>query len=778
VNGLKTTCIIAMMCAPAMSRAQERVALSGHVEERTSGERLVNATLHGAGGGAIAITNAYGFFSAMLPAGEHCLVARHAGFSPDTLRVSLKRDTSVCFRLVSSTFLREVTVRPARPSVTLPATGRHVVSMEQTRAMPALLGEVDILKALQQLPGVNGGTEGSSAFSVRGSGPGETLVLLDGMPVYNANHAFGYLSAFNGEALKGATLYKGDAPARHGGRLSSVLDATMKEGNARRLSGSATLGPLAGAIALEGPIKKGKASFILSGRRAWLDVLLRAGQALSGSNLEMLYRFHDLNGKVNWKIDGRHHLFLSFYNGRDRFGARWNSAGLPGRYAYSWGNASVAGRWTWIIAPRLFHNATLYYSRFDYENESRQRRAGSNEDDATRFYSNLDDATLKSDFDLVAGEHRRTRFGLSLSRRRVAPEMTRQSVGGVSNAWRDAGSGPSREAAIYVEREQQLGERWRVNAGARATLFAAGGARYTFLEPRLSLSCSLSPRASVKAAFAMMHQPLHLLSNSSLDWKTDMWASSGDAIKPARARHYIVGFYREGGDSGIDLSVEVYRSRLERVVRYDEGVLYLKHKDDSWQEHARVGEGWASGMEIMLNKPAGQLNGWIAYTLSRAERRFPDVAGGERFPFEYDRRHKLNAVAQYVLSRRTAGRFRRVLAANFTLASGNRVTIGEEAYPAAPLPGGEASWTYAWWGSREYIPRPNNARLPLYHHLDVAFHLQNRQERGSSWSFGAYNVYARKNPGFYYRKMEGETFRYKQVSILPFVPFLSWHYKF
>jgi hypothetical protein len=767
-----------LVVLPGVALAQRRVTLAGFIEDAGSGERLANATLVEAGGRRGVAANGHGFFSLTLPAGEYRLVASHVGYAPDTLLIRLTRDTTVIARLRPATLLREVVVRPGGSSVGAPVAGRHDLAVEQIKAMPALLGETDLLKAIQRLPGVNGGTEGMSGVSVRGGSPEQTLVLLDGMPVYNVNHAFGYVSAFNGEALKGVTLLKGGVPARYGGRLSSVMEVTMKEGNNRRTGGAVTLSPLAGSVTLEGPIRRDRASFIVSGRRTWADGPLRLGQAIAKSEMPVTYGFHDLTGKVNWKVNERHHLFLSLYNGHDALRVKWKGEGTPGGYRYAWGNASVVGRWNWVVAPRLFSNTTLYYSRFYYTNETRQYRVASGSEDVARAYSSLADVTLKCDLDFLPGSDRRARFGVAFSRKSFAPEMAYLSDAGGDRSWRDRTSGSTWSAEAYVEEERRVSERWSASAGVRGTALVAGGARYYSLEPRLSVAWLVARETSIKGSFAMMRQPLHVLSNSSLEWRTDMWVPASEVTRPGESRLYSLGAYRAWSASGIEASVEVYYSALRRVIRYEEGVSYLKRKDESWEEHVHVGEGRAYGLEVMTRKSAGRWNGWIAYTWSRSTRRFPGIGENAWFPFEYDRRHKFNVVARHEPWRGGRGRWRKVVALDFTFASGNWTTIGTEVYLAAPMPGSVRGGRVPWRESREFIPLPNNARLPAYHHLDVAFHWINRRARGSSWSAGVYNVYARQNPGFYYRKMERDAVSYRQVSLLPFVPFVSWNYKF
>jgi outer membrane receptor for ferrienterochelin and colicin len=551
----------------------------------------------------------------------------------------------------------------------------------------------------------------------------------------------------------------------------------MKEGNSHAFTGNIAISPIAGALTVEGPIKKEVASFILSGRRTWLDGLFRVGQALANPGFSTFYNFYDLNAKINWKASERHRFYLSFYNGRDGFGAKWDDAKKPGRYLYSWGNLSVAGRWNWVISPRLFNNTTLYYSRFKYNNETRRYREDNGQEETARYTSALEEVTLKSDFHFLPGENHQVRYGLSVSRTYLEPEMATRSLAPADAAWHDTTAGRAWLLEGYAEDEWRAGRRWRVNYGARGTLLAAGRARYYSLEPRLSLAYLLSASTSLKASFSMMQQPIHLLANSSLAWKTDMWVPVSDRVKPARSRLYSLGVYHVTR-AGIELSAELYYNDLRRVIRYRDGVNVLKQKDESWQEYIHTGEGRGYGVEFMVSKTSGNLNGWVAYTLSRAERRFNGIAGGAGLPFEYDRRHKANAVANYTFAARKEARYRKMLAVNFTYASGNYITIGDETYAGLPLPW-EDPERAAWSHSQESISRPNNVHLPAYHHLDVVLHLQNRSGKGGSWSFGVYNIYARQNPSFYYRKWESNVkFAYKKVSLLPFVPIISWNYKF
>jgi outer membrane receptor for ferrienterochelin and colicin len=754
------------------------VTLGGFIEDAETGEYLANVAFREVEGKAGGVTNAHGFFSVTLPAGEYRFTASHVGYVASDIPVRLQRDTVIRVRLLPGTRLEEVTVYRGSSLVQSSDLGKHGLPVRQLQVMPALLGEPDILKALQHLPGVNPGTEGMAGFSVRGGSPEQTAVLLDGMPVYNVNHAFGYFSVFNGEALKDVTLLKGGIPARHGGRLSSVLDVTMKEGNNREFTGNLALSPVAGALTVEGPIKREKASFILSGRRTWLDGFLRLGQRLAGSEFLAAYGFYDLTAKINWKAGERDRFFLSFYAGRDGLTVTWNASEEPGKYRYSWGNASVAARWHRVLSPRAFNNTTLYYSRFNYRNEVSQYRADSSKRERSAFGSTLEEVALKSDFDLIPGDSHHARYGMLLSKKYLAPEASSRSLLSTSATWQDETTGDTWSVEGYAEDEWRVGARWVMSLGTRGTLLFTGNARYASVEPRAAVAYLFSSNTSLKASFSFMQQPLHLLANSSLAWKTDMWVPASDQVRPGRSRLYSLGAYHATRD-GIEFSAGVYYNDLRRVIRYRDGIGYLKQKEQSWQEYVHVGDGRAYGVEFMVNKPAGALNGWVAYTLSRAERRFNGIAGNAWFPFEYDRRHKVDAVATYTFPGRERARFQKVIAVNFTGASGNYTTIGDETYPGLPMPWEKETRDGYWNRPQEYIPRPNNVRLPAYHHLDVVLHLQNRSDAGGSWSFGVYNIYARQNPGFYYRKWESETgFSLKKVSLLPFMPVISWSYRF
>ncbi|MEY8594053.1 TonB-dependent receptor [Butyricimonas hominis] len=759
------------------SFAQKNFTLSGYVENKMTGERLVNATIHETRSGRGTTCNQYGFFSLSLPRGQHHLSVSHVGFARMEINLELKNDTLVVIFLSPENRLEEVEVVERKRSFSS-ALGKHSLSLDWVKRMPAVLGEADVLKSLHFLPGVNSGQEGLTGFSVRGGSTDNTQFLLDGLPVYNVNHAYGYFSAFNGDALQDVTLYTGELPARYGGSLSSVLEVTMREGNRKKYSGNIRISPVAGSVIVEGPIKKDKASFIISGRRTWLDGLLWLGQRVAGSDFSTGYNFYDLNAKVNWEVNKYNRLYISMYNSRDFRFAEWKTDGSKhaDRFQFYWGNTSVSGRWNHLFAPSFFSNITLYYSQFSNSqkmtmyNENFARREGSRTD------SRLRDWTLKTDFEYLPGAKHHFRFGSVSSIKYFAPEMSYIGSVNLNEHVKDTTTGNVYSQEAYIEDHVQLGYRWAMDAGIRFSLHAVSGTRYYAWQPRLSLSYRAGKNMLFKASWARMQQPLHLLINTSVGMNTDLWVPVTRKIAPASSDLFSVGWSYSFANSW-NFSIEGYFHNLKNVVRYQDGIRFLKNKDNSWQEYVDVGKGRAYGIDFMVKKTSGLLTGWLSYSLSKSERSFTGINAGNWYPFEYDRGHKLNVTANYALPLKEKSRFYKSFSLNFTLATGNYISLGKQLYNAVPMPeahlSGESTPEY-----REYIEHPNNFRMPAYHHLDVSYVLDNRKGRGSSWVFGIYNIYARKNPSVIYHKPTAEGITTRCWSLLPFVPSVTWSYKF
>lgn len=729
--------------------AQKNYTVCGFVEDEMTGERLVNASLYETSAHRGTACNTYGFYSMTLPAGEHTLRVSYVGYGTAYVTLALTADTVMDIGLKRAGWLDEVVVKGSRAFVQSTQMGVHKLSLEQCKAMPSILGEADVLKSLHYLPGVNSGTEGSAGFSVRGSSPEQTQIQLDGMPVYNVNHLFGYFSAFNGEALKDLTLYKGAIPARYGGRLSSVLEVAMREGNMKHFSGNLSVSPLAASLTLEGPIRKDKISFLLSGRYTWLNALMQAGLKAFNMDMSMGLGFYDLNAKVNWKVSNRDRVYISFYKGRDGVYNQSKFEGKTDRVRFSWGNVGTSLRWNRVVSPQMFVNTQAYYSRFRNMQEAKLYNWDAGSSDINKTYSDLQEAAVKTDWDYLPSEVHHLRYGAMVSWKLYEPENSYRRFTTDAALIRDVTRGELWSAEVYAEDDWQIAARWKANIGLRATALYTPGKSYYSAEPRVELTYLLNERNSVKASWALMNQPLHLLANTYLGMPAELWVPVTDRVKPGRSRLYSVGYYRQL-PRNLEFSVEAYYSDLRRVIRYKEGASYLKYKNATWQDYIYRGRGRGYGVEALLSKTSGAFNGWLGYTWSRAQRRFTEIKDGAWFPYEYDRRHKLNVALNYTFTRE-GQKYIKVLAANFTYASGNYTTAGQQFYQAAPMPGANtAPQNPEVWDRWEYMPYPNNVQLPSYHHLDVALHLKSKTKRGDSWTIGIYNVYGRRNPSYYY----------------------------
>lgn len=755
--------------------AQKNFTVCGFVEDKTTGERLAGATFYENLSGKGIACNGYGFYSIALPEGNYSFRISYVGYTTKFINITLRADTVMNVELLPAGLLDEAVVKGKRSFVQNTQMGVHNLPLEQCKAMPSVLGEADVLKSLHYLPGVNSGIEGSAGFSVRGSSPEQTQIQLDGMPVYNVNHLFGYFSAFNGEALKDLTLYKGAVPARYGGRLSSVLDIAMREGNIKNFEGNIAVSPLAASLTLEGPIKKDKASFLVSGRYTWLNALLQAAYKITDSDFNMGIGFYDFNAKINWKAGKRDHLYLSMYNGRDGIYYKSVNEGKADRTRFSWGNTGTSIRWNRIVNPQMFMNTQVYYSRFRNLQETKIYNSETRGYDISKSYSDLEEVAIKTDWDFIPSNAHRLRFGAMISKKHYAPEMSYRRVNTNSSLMRDVTRGDLWTAELYAEDTWTLSSRWIANIGLRGTALHTPGRNYYSVEPRLALTYLLNDRNALKASWSYMQQPLHLLANTYVGMPAELWVPVTNRVKPGRSNLFSVGYYRQL-PLDMEFSAEVYYNDLQRVIRYKEGASYLKYKDATWQDHIYTGQGRGYGIEAMLNKTSGALNGWISYTWSRAERSFDGIKNGIWFPYEYDRRHKLNVAVNYTFATEETQKYTKILALNFTYASGNYTTAGQQFYQPAPLPGGQTNPNnfHGW----EYMPYPNNTQLPAYHHLDVAFHLKGKKKKYDSWTFGIYNIYGRKNPSFYFSANKNGKTRIERMSICMFVPCISWSYKF
>ncbi len=776
------------------SFAQSRYTISGTVTDRASGEHLIGATVRDVKSGKGTVTNTFGFYSLTLPTDSALIAITYIGYKPEAFSILLEKNVVQNVGMEDNTVLKEAEVVAQRYERVEERVqmGRIDIPIQQIKNVPAFLGEKDVLKALQLLPGVSGGGEGQSGIYVRGGGPDQNLILLDGVPVYNVSHLFGFFSVFNPDAVKDVSLIKGGFPARYGGRLSSVIEINMKEGNENEFHGEGSIGLVASKLTLEGPIKKGKSSFIISGRRTYIDILARplikAGFRSNGQEGVVGYFFDDVNAKVNYRFSPKDRVYLSFYTGKDKFYSNFGEkepqyedkfkAGL------GWGNITSALRWNHIMNPKLFANSTLTYSRYRFETstgfESRDFENGSVEAEDKfdlRYFSGIDDVAGKIDFDYLPSPDHYIRFGANAILHTFRPGDFRSSfssfeLGGDTSSFASDYIQPNvraTEFAVYGEDDWKIDHRWRVNYGLHLSGFVQGDKPYFSIQPRLNARYLFGQGWSLKAGFSTMRQYIHLLTNETIGLPTDLWLPTTKRVKPQDAWQTALGAAKTFGKD-YECSVELYYKEMKNVIAFREGSSLLQFQN--WEDRVSQGDGTAYGAEFFVQKKTGKLSGWVGYTLSWATRQFDEINFGNVFPYKYDRRHDFEITGSYQFTKRFS------MAASWVYSTGNAVTFGNSRYLG---PNGYAYQDYLQ--EVTHTPERNNFRMPSYNRLDVGFDFTKKKRRYTrTWSFGAYNAYNRKNPFFLFTDTEDVNGQNKTVlkkaALFPVIPYFAWSFKF
>jgi hypothetical protein len=792
-----------LFSVPAGAQTPVRHTISGYVSDAESGERLVGATVFDRRSGLGTATNTFGFFSLTLPADSVLLVATYIGFQPQALSFALTSNLTLNLPLSPSAVLQEVEITADKYERIEERSqmSRIDVPIEQIKRVPALLGETDVLKALQLLPGVSGGGEGQSGLYVRGGGPDQNLILLDGVPVYNASHLFGFFSVFNADAVKDVTLVKGGFPARYGGRLSSVIEINMKEGHAEEFHGEGAIGLVASKLTLEGPIQKGRSSFIVSGRRTYIDVLARPliknALEADGSKGKTGYYFYDLNAKVNHRFSDKDRLYLSFYTGRDKFyfditeGDNFGNQNEEYRVetGLGWGNVTTALRWNHVLSPKLFANTTLTYSRYNFNTSAGagdRFRTGPNapweeSSYSLQYFSGIDDVAAKIDFDYMPHPDHLIKFGASGIHHTFHPGefytrvlSTRDSIDQETTLGQPDVS--AAEYGLYVEDDWKATSRLRFNYGLHASGFVLKDQPYYSLQPRVNARFLAGGGWAVKGAFSTMRQYIHLLTNESLGLPTDLWLPTTKRVKPEDSWQAALGVAKTlRGD--FEVSVEAYYKEMKNVIAFKEGGSFFQFND--WQDRVTQGQGEGYGLEFFVQKKKGKFSGWVGYTLSWAFRQFDDINLGNRYAYKYDRRHDFEIVGTYQFNPRVR------LSATWVYATGNAVTFGTSKY-RSPDPYYGSSIEHVDWVV-SHTPERNNFRYAPYHRFDVGVDFTKQKRRHQrTWSFGAYNAYNRKNPFFLYLQTDAdyvdgqyvEKTKIKQASLFPVIPYVTYSFKF
>ncbi len=804
------------------SNAQDtkNYTISGYVKDASNGEYSIGANVYIKellkGGN----TNQYGFFSITVEKGTYTLISSYIGYQNFVKQIVLDKDIRLNIELQPAAInVKEVEISSDKidKNVSSTSVGSIKLDMEEIKKLPAFLGEVDILKTIQLLPGVKSSGDGNSGFYVRGGGPDQNLILLDEAVVYNASHLLGFFSVFNGDAVKSINLVKGGMPAQYGGRLASVLDISMKEGNNKTYHASGGIGLISSRFTIEGPLKKDTGSFIVSGRRTYIDVLARPFAKPESPLKNSGVYFYDLNAKVNYRLSDKDRIFASGYLGRDIMNFQDKDAEF--KLGVSWGNSTAVVRWNHLFSNKLFMNVSAIYS--DYKFTFTAEQSGFE----VKLFSGISDWNGKVDFSYFPTIRHEVKFGVNYIFHTFKPISatakqgeTEFNLGGVKKLL-------AHDIAAYLSDDFDVTDKFKIHLGLRYSYFMQVGpfdryvkdpitgqtsstistgpnkkvADYGGFEPRFNARYSLNTKSSIKASYTYNLQYIHLASLSAVTLPIDTWVPSSELVKPQKGSQYSLGYFRNFKDNNYETSVEVYYKDFKNQIEYSDGSLPGAAIGDNADNQFVFGKGEAYGIELFVKKRVGKFNGWIGYTLSYTKRTFPDLNRGKEFYAKYDRRHDASLVLSYDLSKKWT------FAAIFVYGTGNAITIPTSYYIV------DGNITY------DYSDR-NAFRMPAYHRLDFSGtytpdrtkKIERRKKRilkkfgledkvtteeikiptrlfknyESSWTFSIFNIYNRHNPYIIYFANEGSatqgnlTIKAKQVYLFPILPSVTWNFKF
>lgn len=761
------------LCAQLAVYGQNKFTISGTIRDAASGETLIGATVRLTGATTAAtLTNAYGYFAITQPAGSYTLSISYTGYTSLVKSIDLQENTKINEALSSVNNLGEVTVKAVAKNNNIKSAqmGLDKVDMQSLNNLPVLLGEKDVLKTIQLLPGVKSGGEGNTGFYVRGGAADQNLIILDEAVVYNSSHLLGFFSTFNADAVKDVDLYKGGMPAQYGGRLSSVLDVKMADGNNKEYKFQGGIGLIASRLKAEGPIVKDKGSFMVSFRRTYLDLFLKASSdsSINGSTLN----FYDINAKANYKIDDKNTIFISGYFGRDNIG-------VNDLFSNDWGNVTTTIRLNHIFSNRLFSNTSLIYNDYKYTVKLL------NDVNNFKATSLIRDFNLKQDFQYFSNKHS-LRFGLNVTQHRISPvDIDAGEQSQVNNLQQENRYGL--ESAAYVSDDWNLNDHITLLYGLRLSAFSLLGPgnfksydadgnvtnitqvssgkfykNYFYLEPRFSISYILNEENSIKASYNRNTQNIHILTNATSSSPTDQYVLSSNNIKPEIADQVALGYFKNINDNQYEFSGEVYYKSLKNQIDYKNAAELIANVNV--ESELIYGVGRAYGLELFFKKKFGRLNGWVGYTLSRTERKFAQLNNGNYFPSRQDRTHDIAIVGIYNLNNRWT------FSGNFIYSTGNAVT-----FPAGK---------YTIDGQTAYYYTERNAgRMPYNMRLDVSATLEGKNTKRfhSSWNFGVYNLLGRKNPysiEFINDPNNPSKTVAQQTSLFGMIPSVTWNFKF
>lgn len=781
----KSGILILLLLSALLAGAQPKYTINGYVRDSLTGENLIGASITFSGQKKGVSSNQYGFYSITLPEGSYKVQVSFVGYNTLEKTILLDSNLEMNFRLLSADMLEKVMVFARRRdgNVRTAQMGKIDLSMTQIKSVPVIFGEVDILKTIQLLPGVRNAGEGNTGLYVRGGGPDQNLIMLDDAIVYNTGHLFGFFSIFNSDAIKNTSIIKGGMPAQYGGRLSSVLDVSMKDGNINKWQGEGGIGLISSRFSLQGPLIKDKASLILSARRTYIDVLTKPFVPKSSGFYGSGYYFYDLNAKLNYIISDKDRIFASGYFGRDVFAFR--NAKRSFKADIPWGNATATLRWNHVYGRKLFSNTTLVYNKYNFSFGAAQQ------DFNIKLASGIKDYNAKVDFDYYPAPQHKVKFGAVYTHHIFTPNILSGNQGDTRFEPNTETRKFANEWAAYLQDEWDLSEKLSMNAGIRFSRFEQVGPYtlytrddngnktdsvtygrgkkvkgYGGLEPRLTFRYAVNDESSIKASVTRNLQYIHLVSNAGSTLPTDLWVPSTYRVQPQKAWQYAAGYFRNFNNNQYEASVELYYKSMANQIEYREG--YTPSLKDPEEEFV-FGKGWSYGAEWFLRKARGRLNGWIGYTLSWTWRQFPDLNNGIKYPAKYDRRHDLSLVATYELNKKWT------FSGVFVYGSGNATTLPERFYII------DGVLTQEYGSINQY-------RLPAYHRLDLSATLNPPVKPGRkfshNWVFSIYNAYSRLNPYFIYFDQTGSPYdgslqvEARQVSLFPILPSVTWNFKF
>lgn len=776
-------------------RRYPTITVNGYVQDYRSGEKLIGATVYSPDQHVGTTTNQFGFFSLTYPRDTTSLLVSYIGYEHARLPVRKAEKAPVIVALQPKYNLPEVViVDSARAQSQQVSISRLNVSPADVKSMPRLLGEADVMRTIVSLPGVSGGLDGGGSLNVRGGSPDQNLVLLDGTPIFNVSHLFGIFSVFNPDIVKNAEFYKGAFPARYGGRLSSIVDISLKDGDMQQYHGEASIGLIAAKAMVEGPIKKNKTSFVVSGRRSHADLFMNDlffRPDNNGPDFKAYVYFFDANVKVNHIFSPKDRIYFSAYVGQDKLSVRWqeglDSLSAPNawysesRSNFLWGNYTNTLRWNHIFNPKLFANITANYSQYYFTTDYKYKYKPENTTDtgtlSGKYYSRIQNVVAKADFEYRPEPRHTIKVGGGAITHLFNPGVSIFEDKGrgqqpVDTTY-DDGASTGQEIYMYGEDEwKALPDLW-MNVGVHASAFLVNGHFFNSVQPRLGVRLQLPRKWTLTGSYTHMTQYLHLLSNNDLSSPTDLWVPSTERVRPMFSRQGSFGVSKLSRKGMYAMSFETYYKTMDHVIEYKEYVSPFTSAGKNWDELVDIGKGRSYGGELLLEKKKGTTRGWIGYTLSWSDRKFPGVNNGKSFPYKYDRRHDL----EVVLTQRLGKRWE--LSASWEYTTGLPLTL-----PTASYEGIGDSSPYdppANDPILDHMGNRNQYRTKSMHRLDIsATYSKKKKLWTKSWTFSFYNAYNKQNPFFYTMVTDREKQeRYlAEISILPILPSVTYAIKF